>query len=106
MNKILSGIIALSMLAISCKGVTEEVKLLPIAAQNSVDAAWKEFHCASGKCSMHFPNSPEHVSEQMKVPEEGYDLRYDAYISTLGKQSVFMLLIAEYPTLSMNRMHK
>ncbi len=58
---------------------------------------WSEFQCNSGKCKMNFPVKPEHVSEKMNVAEEGYDLRYDAYIASLEKQAVFMLLIAQYP---------
>lgn len=58
---------------------------------------WKEFHSVAGKCTMMFPNAPEHISEKMSVPEEGYDLRYDAYISSHEKKSVYMLLIAQYP---------
>jgi hypothetical protein len=46
---------------------------------------------------MQFPQTPQHVSEKMAVPEEGYDLRYDAYISPFDKQTVFMLLVAQYP---------
>jgi hypothetical protein len=94
---LLAGIAALCMLVSPAIALAQDLQVLPVAGQSSVDASWQQFHCASGKCSMHFPNQPEHVSEQMKVPEEGYNLRYDAYISTLGKQSVFMLLIAEYP---------
>jgi len=58
---------------------------------------WKDFHSVVGKCKMKFPDYPEHVSEKMTVAEEGYDLRYDAYISTPDQKSVFMLLIAQYP---------
>jgi hypothetical protein len=58
---------------------------------------WKEFHSVSGKCSMLFPAYPEHVAETMNVPEEGYDLKYDAYISSEDKKTVYMLLIAQYP---------
>ena len=46
---------------------------------------------------MKFPVAPEHISEKMSVPEEGYDLKYDAYIASVEKQAVFMLLIAQYP---------
>jgi hypothetical protein len=60
-------------------------------------ANWQEFHSQAGNCKMHFPNNPEHVAERMSVTEEGYELRYDAYISTVDKQSVFMLLVAQYP---------
>lgn len=58
---------------------------------------WKEFHSVVGKCTLKFPANPEHISEKMSVPEEGYDLKYDAYISSLDKKSVYMLLIAQYP---------
>jgi len=58
---------------------------------------WKDFHSVVGKCTLKFPTSPEHISEQMSVPEEGYSLKYDAYIASMDKKSVYMLLIAEYP---------
>jgi len=58
---------------------------------------WTEFHSVVGKCTMLFPASPEHMSEVMSIPEEGYDLKYDVYISTEDKKTVFMLLIAQYP---------
>lgn len=59
--------------------------------------SWTEFHSVVGKCTMLFPAYPEHMSESMSVPDEGYDLRYDAYISSEDKKNVFMLLIAQYP---------
>ena len=46
---------------------------------------------------MHFPTVPEHVSEKLSMPEEGYELKYDAYISASEQQTVFMLLVAQYP---------
>ncbi len=67
------------------------VKAVPVASN------WDEVQCNGGRCKMQFPSKPEHVSEKMSVPEEGYDLRYDAYISSLEKQAVFMLLVAQYP---------
>jgi hypothetical protein len=70
------------------------------SAEQNVQAVannWQEFHSVVGRCKMHFPAYPEHVSEKMTMPEEGYELRYDAYISSMDKQTVFMLLIAQYP---------
>ena len=74
-----------------------EAKKQPKAAAVASVDNWKEFHSVSGKCSMLFPVHPEHVTETMSVPEEGYDLTYDAYISSEDKKTVFMLLIAQYP---------
>lgn len=65
--------------------------------KSHVQEAWKEFQLQDGKCSVRFPSRPEHIAEKMVLPEEGYDLKYDAYISNLGRQAVFMLLVAEYP---------
>ena len=98
MNKGLKKKILLSLAAIL-------VPLSPIGAadqgENEIiqvsNNNWKEFHSITGKCTLKFPSSPEHISEKMSVPEEGYDLKYDAYISTQDKKSVYMLLIAQYP---------
>jgi hypothetical protein len=62
----------------------------------AVSKDWKEVP-VSEKCKMKFPGAPEHISEKMVMPEEGYELKYDAYISPLDQQTVFMLLIAQYP---------
>jgi len=58
---------------------------------------WKEFHSSVGRCRVSFPSAPEHVSQRLTTPEIGYDLKYDAYISSLDKKTVFMLLVAQYP---------
>lgn len=65
--------------------------------QEALPQGWTDFHSVVGKCTLKFPTAPEHISEKMAVPEEGYDLKYDAYICSLEKKSVYMLLIAEYP---------
>jgi hypothetical protein len=33
----------------------------------------------------------------MTMPNEGFELKYDAYISAADEQTVFMLLVAQYP---------
>ncbi|MFS8563124.1 MAG: hypothetical protein LVR00_01820 [Rhabdochlamydiaceae bacterium] len=66
-------------------------------SKNSSMVSWKEFHSVAGKCKVTFPDSPEHVSENLRMPEGGYELKYDAYISSMDQQTVFMLLIAQYP---------
>lgn len=58
---------------------------------------WLKVESQQGKCSMHFPNAAEHVAETMKIDEEGTELKYDAYISASEAETVFMLLIAQYP---------
>jgi hypothetical protein len=62
-----------------------------------VDSLWQEFHSVVGNCTMQFPKYPDHLSEKMRLPEEGFDLKYDAYISALDQKTVFLLLIAQYP---------
>lgn len=76
----------------SSESKSQETKMVPVQNVN-----WQEFHSTVGKCTLKFPTSPEHISEKMSVPEEGYDLKYDAYISSQDKKSVYMLLIAQYP---------
>lgn len=67
----------------------------PVAPK--VDTNWQEFHSSVGNCTMHFPKYPDHLSEKMRLPEEGFDLKYDAYISALDQKTVFLLLVAQYP---------
>lgn len=78
-------------------GICQEGVAAPSTAKAFSQSSWTEFHSVVGKCTMLFPVYPEHMSEVMSVPDEGYDLKYDAYISTEDKKTVFMLLIAQYP---------
>ena len=66
-------------------------------AQVKDELKWQDFYCTSGQCTLKFPSAPEHISEKMSVPEEGYELKYDAYIASEDKKSVYMLLVAQYP---------
>ncbi len=59
--------------------------------------SWKTFHATSGKCKISLPSVPEHISQRMRMPEEGYDLQYDVYVASHEKQAVYMVLIAQYP---------
>ncbi len=68
-----------------------------VQAQKGQITAWQEFHSVVGKCTMKFPKYPDHLSEKMRLPEEGFDLKYDAYISAMDQKTVFLLLIAQYP---------
>jgi len=58
---------------------------------------WQEFHSTAGACSVKLPSVPEHVSEKLKMPDTQYELKYDAYISEHSQNSVYMLLVAQYP---------
>lgn len=58
---------------------------------------WTEYHAKAGNCSLFLPAEPEHISEKMTMPDQGFELKYDAYISSGDQQSVFMLLVAQYP---------
>jgi hypothetical protein len=58
---------------------------------------WQEFRTVCGKCKMKFPKNPDHLSEKMRLAQEGYDLKYDAYISAADQQTIYLLLIAQYP---------
>ncbi len=84
--------------ALAAPAAGEETKLEAKAEkQQPIVNAWQEFHAVAGKCRVSFPSNPEHVSQRLTTPEIGYDLRYDAYISSMDKQTVFMLLVAQYP---------
>lgn len=101
MGKILKGVLFASVAALLAllhpTDATAEMGSHGKKQKEIAGSGWQEFHSVVGKCTMKFPNYPEHVSENMAMPEEGYDLRYDAYISSVDQKSVFMLLIAQYP---------
>ena len=67
------------------------------SAQPTIPVGWKEYHAKAGNCSLCMPAEPEHISEKMAMPNEGFELKYDAYISAADQQTVFMLLVAQYP---------
>jgi hypothetical protein len=77
--------------------MTAESNSIPSVPAQTMPNGWKEFHSTPGNCSMIFPVEPEHISEKMAMPNEGFELKYDAYISAADQQTVFMLLIAQYP---------
>ena len=97
------GAVLLTMVAIGAGGLGDWTSLEAGAKQEVALSAptglalWKDFHSATGKCRLKFPNQPQHVSENIQFAEEGYTLRYDAYVSTTDPQTVYMLLIAQYP---------
>jgi hypothetical protein len=86
------------LILVGPSAVTAE-KVTQVAASSTMQVGlnWKDFHSVSGNCTMKFPEYPQHVSENMNVPEEGYNLKYDAYISASEQKTVYMLLIAQYP---------
>lgn len=90
---LVGGVMALTS---PIKVVASEGKGAPVAVEKA-QVVWSDFHSVPGKCKMKFPAMPEHVSEKMSVPEEGYEMSYDAYISASDRESMFMLLIAQYP---------
>ena len=90
---IVGGVMALTS---PIRAVAEEQKEALVIIEKS-EIIWSDFHSVAGKCKMKFPAIPEHVSEKMTVPEEDYEMSYDAYISASERESMFMLLIAQYP---------
>jgi len=92
------AITAATTLALSCGPLAAA----PATAGQGITAQpgqinWQEFHSPVGKCTMKFPKYPDHLSEKMRLPEEGFDLKYDAYISAMDQKTVYLLLIAQYP---------
>lgn len=95
-------VITVGALGCSCFLTTSEINAENKAKDTRVKespmkTSWQEFHSVPGNCSMLFPRAPEHISEKMNDPNEGHDLRYDAYVASHEQKAVFMLLIAKYP---------
>ena len=97
-SKAFVSLVALSSMLIGPVGVLAETDHVAQNAKSEVQAkSWMHYESVPGRCSMKFPAIPEHVSEKMTIPEEGYDLKYDAYISSTDPKTIFMLLVAQYP---------
>lgn len=88
------GLLLLPLIALSTSLTANEEIALGATQGLSL---WKEFNSAVGKCKLKFPGQPQHVSENIQFAEEGYTLRYDAYVAAAEPQTVYMLLIAQYP---------
>ncbi|NRA90749.1 MAG: hypothetical protein HRU43_06450 [Simkaniaceae bacterium] len=81
----------------SFAGGTQVKSAVQNVAKIETAEGWKKFHSVHGKCMVSLPESPEHVKQIMPFPEEGYNLRYDVYVSAHEKKAVYMMLIAQYP---------
>lgn len=58
---------------------------------------WKKFHSVGGKCCVDLPEAPEHIKQNLAMPDEEYTMQYDVYVSGMDNKAVFMMLIAQYP---------
>lgn len=70
--------------------------LTPEACALPMYPPWQDFCAHSGQCTMRFPGQPDHLSEKLRL-EDSCELKYDAYIVAAEPQTVYMLLIAQYP---------
>ena len=87
---------AIFLVVLSLHQVSTQVIKKPNVKVNG-PSSWKKFHSVHGQCMVSLPEAPEHVKQMMPFPEQGYNLRYDVYISAHEKKAVYMMLIAQYP---------
>lgn len=100
MKKIISNLMAVGFIAFFAGSALAEEKtaIEKVAYSNNSFPDWKSFHSFVGGCSISFPETPEHVTQKMSLEDEEYDMQYDVYVSSeKNKESVFMVLIAQYP---------
>lgn len=62
-----------------------------------IDNNWKKFHSVPGKCCVDMPEVPEHIKQNLAMPDEEYTMQYDVYVSGMENKAVYMMLIAQYP---------
>lgn len=70
---------------------------LKVDAQIVSPESWKTFHSIPGNCQVALPEMPQHLKQVMPMGKNNYNLRYDVYVASMGKDAVFMVLIAQYP---------
>ncbi|MCF7806210.1 MAG: hypothetical protein K9M07_05795 [Simkaniaceae bacterium] len=97
LNKIFGiGIIALFALA---PGRTQASDIEAVQVVKKSYTQWTKMHSTSGKCHIFFPDEPEHMQQTMMLPEDNSELKYEVYVAGLDQKAVYMVLIAEYPTM-------
>lgn len=94
---VLSSLTALILIVTPLFAGGTIVKENKLSENIAATQSWQEFRSVCGKCKMKFPKNPDHVSEKMRLSQEGFDLKYDAYISAADQQTIYLLLIAQYP---------
>ncbi len=93
------GVLALFCSSVGALSRTQPLLTLKSEIKGKISnvEGWKRFHSIPGSCSISLPESPEHVKQIMPFSEEGYDLRYDVYVSAFERKAVYLLLVAQYP---------
>mgnify|MGYP000202101181 CR=1 FL=1 len=66
------------------------------AKNTDLSANWHKVASKQGNCTVKFPSSAERVSEKMKI-DEVTEMQYEAYVSASNEDTVFMMLVAQYP---------
>lgn len=94
---ILSSLTALTLMVTPLFAGGTIVKENNTSEMVALASNWQEFRTVCGKCKMKFPKNPDHLHEKMRLSQEGFDLKYDAYISAADQQTIYLLLIAQYP---------
>ncbi len=61
-------------------------------------AEWIDFYSVEGKCKINFPQKPHHVEQMIPIEESNLYLKYDVYLTHMEEGSIYMMVIAQYPT--------
>jgi len=96
-EKLFKCVIALGCLLLSPLAASPIITAIQKTPSPLATNQWQSFNCKEGNCSVSFPGTPDHVSEQMILPEEGGTIQYDAYFSQPTKEGIFMVMVAKYP---------
>lgn len=60
--------------------------------------SWSPFQSLSGKCSLSFPQMPEHIVNKMQIPNSDEAIFYHIYLSSPeNANGVYLLVVAKYP---------
>lgn len=68
----------------------------PVFAEN--DSSWAPFQSLSGKCSIQFPEMPQHIVNKMQIPDSEDSIYYHIYLSSpTDGNGVYLMVVAKYP---------
>lgn len=64
---------------------------------HAADTKWMEFDSSKGGFSVDVPTQPEHVHQQIEIPQTNLNISYDTFVSEPSESVVYVVSVWHYP---------